>query len=92
MVNMSKIQLPHKDKKCQLKATDGSSINDGEIHTPQGRLKLSPKQHQLYSGPIYSSSIKIIKQYIQRPEMSLIKMLTSARFIQIYNEETIFSS
>ena len=36
MVNISKRQ-PHGDEKCQLKATYGSSMNDRETLTPQGR-------------------------------------------------------
>ena len=42
MVNMSKRQQPHRDEKCQLKATHahGSLMDDMETLIPQGRLQL----------------------------------------------------
>ena len=33
LVNKSKRQQPHRDEKCQLKATHGSSMNDEETLT-----------------------------------------------------------
>ena len=51
-------------EKCQLKATNGSSMNNEKTLTPQDRLQLAPKQHYtpIHSKravPIYSSNIKV---------------------------------
>ena len=45
MVTMSNRQQPHQDEKYQFKATKGSTMNNKEILTPQGRLQLALKQH-----------------------------------------------
>lgn len=35
----------HMDEQFQLKAINGTSINDKETLSPQGRLQLIPRQH-----------------------------------------------
>ena len=45
IVNTTKRQQPHRDEKCQLKATHGSSKNQEEILVPKGLLQLAHKQH-----------------------------------------------
>ena len=44
ITTMSKREL-HRDEKCQLRATHGSSVNDKETPISQGRIQLAPKQH-----------------------------------------------
>ena len=45
MVKTSRRQQPHWDKKCQLNATDWSSMNKEKTLTLQGTLQLVPKQY-----------------------------------------------
>ena len=42
---MSKRQQPNRNEKCQFNVIHGSSMNDEEILTPQGKLQLAPKHH-----------------------------------------------
>ena len=58
MVNMSKRQQPHRDKKCQRNATYGSSVDDEVTLTTQHKLHVPPKI-TLYAARSKQLSIKL---------------------------------